>query len=98
MMRRAIWLSLLFIGFVNVSGAQSISSKEIMLWQNTAPGSEGKTGMESVRVTEQGDHVITGVNRPSITPYFPSAANSTGIAVIIAPGGGHSELWITHEG
>jgi len=70
----------------------------ILLWPNGAPGSEGKTAEESVRITEHGEHVVSSVHHPSITPYFPSKENATGAAVIIAPGGGHSELWIDHEG
>jgi acetyl esterase/lipase len=71
---------------------------EILLWPNGAPGSEGKTGEETLRITDQGDHVISHVNKPSITPFLPAADKNTGTAIIIAPGGGHSELWITHEG
>src|SRR5271154_439408 len=72
--------------------------EEIPLWPNGAPGSEGKTGNEMIRVTEQGDHVISNIHHPSITPYFPTPEKATGAAVIIAPGGGHRELWIDHEG
>src|SRR3954468_2334064 len=71
---------------------------EIRLWPKGAPGSEGKTGAEKVRIAETGDHVISNINDPSITPYLPSPDSATGIAVIIASGGGHSELWIDHEG
>ena len=66
--------------------------KEILLWQNNPPGKE------KVRVTNQGDHVISNVHQPSITPYIPGKEKSTGAAVIVAPGGGHRELWIDHEG
>jgi acetyl esterase/lipase len=38
------------------------------------------------------------VQQPSITPYLPEPDKATGAAVIIAPGGGHSEIWIDHEG
>jgi acetyl esterase/lipase len=76
----------------------STDPKEILLWPNGAPGSEGKTGEEKVRIAETGDHVISSIHHPSITPYLPSAKNATGAAVIIAPGGGHVELWIDHEG
>jgi formylglycine-generating enzyme required for sulfatase activity/acetyl esterase/lipase len=72
--------------------------KEILLWPGGAPGSEGKTAPEKVRIAEGGDHVISSIHHPSITPYLPAAAEATGAAVIIAPGGGHSELWIDHEG
>jgi endo-1,4-beta-xylanase len=71
--------------------------KEILLWPNGAPGSEGKTGEEKLRIVE-GDHVISNIHHPSITSYMPAKEKATGAAVIIAPGGGHRELWITHEG
>ena len=74
------------------------SKEEILLWPSGAPGSEGKTGKEKVRIAESGDHVLSNIHRPSITPYVPEKNNSTGVAVIIAPGGGHRELWIDHEG
>jgi len=74
------------------------ATKEIPLWPNGAPGSEGKTGAEKVRIAEGGDHVVSGIHHPSITPYLPAAEKATGAAVIIAPGGGHAELWIDHEG
>ena len=72
--------------------------KEIPLWKGDAPGSAGKTGSEKVRIAEGGDHVVSGIHHPSLTPYIPEAGKRTGVAVIIAPGGGHSELWIDHEG
>ena len=71
---------------------------EILLWPNGAPGSEGKTGDENLRITTEGDNVISHVNKPAIIPYFAAGGNNTGIAIIVAPGGGHSELWISHEG
>jgi len=72
--------------------------KEIPLWQAGAPGSQDKTGEEAVRVTPDGEHVVSNVHKPSITPYLPSKEKSTGAAVIVAPGGGHRELWMDHEG
>lgn len=38
------------------------------------------------------------VHQPSITPYVPAQDKSSGVAVIIAPGGGHSKLCLGHEG
>ncbi len=72
--------------------------KEILLWPNGAPGSEGKSGDEKIRVTQTGEHVVSNIHRPSITPFVPSRRKSTGCAVIVAPGGSHRELWIDHEG
>jgi acetyl esterase/lipase len=70
----------------------------VYLWPNGAPGSEGKTGDEVVRVQPAGDRVISNVHRPSITLYLPAKTAATGAAVLIAPGGGHSALWADHEG
>ncbi len=72
--------------------------QEILLWPNGAPGSAGKTELQKTRVTPQGDIVISHVHKPSIAPYLPQPGKATGVAVIVAPGGGHSELWISHEG
>src|SRR6185295_1310101 len=76
-------------------------SKEIPLWPNGAPGSEGKTGEEAVRITADGEHVISNTHRPSLTPYLPPQNKVNKLsraAVIIIPGGGHRELWVDHEG
>lgn len=70
----------------------------VLLWPNGAPGSEGKTSPETVRISPQGDHVISNVNSPSITVYLPTPDKATGTAVLVIPGGGHSEIWIDHEG
>ncbi|MGH9660660.1 MAG: alpha/beta hydrolase, partial [Bryobacteraceae bacterium] len=71
---------------------------EIASWHGAAPGSEDKTAPETVRVTDSGERVVSSVHRPSLTPYLPSKESATGAAVIIAPGGGHRELWTDHEG
>jgi acetyl esterase/lipase len=70
----------------------------VLLWANGAPGSEGKTANEVIRVNENGEHIVSSVHRPSITVYLPAQDKSSGAAVIIAPGGGHRELWMDHEG
>jgi len=69
----------------------------VLLWSGDAPGSEGKTGDEKTRM-QQDDQIVSSVHRPSITVYLPPKGKATGAAIIVAPGGGHSELWITHEG
>ncbi|MGB7281893.1 MAG: alpha/beta hydrolase [Candidatus Acidiferrum sp.] len=83
--------------FANLAAAASVP-QAILLWPNGAPGSEGKNSEETVRINENGEHIISNVNRPSITPYLPAKEKSTGAAVVIMPGGGHSELWMDHEG
>lgn len=73
------------------------AQQEIRLWPHDAPGSEGKTGKEKMRMVES-DQVLSNIHQPSITLYLPSKETATGAAVIVIPGGGHRELWITHEG
>ena len=41
---------------------------------------------------------FTVVNRPSIYVFLPPKDNATGVAVVVAPGGGHSQLVIDKEG
>jgi acetyl esterase/lipase len=88
------------LGFVCIlaGGFAAVEPEAVLLWPSGAPGSEGKTAEEATRVSPQGDHIISGVHRPSITVYLPSKEKATGAAVVIAPGGGHSELWVDHEG
>jgi acetyl esterase/lipase len=70
----------------------------ISLWPGEAPGSEGKTGEEKVRLSPDGEHILSGIHRPTLTVYLPPKDQATGAAVVICPGGGHRELWIDHEG
>ena len=72
--------------------------KEIPLWTNTAPGSEGKTAPEKVEKSENGELRVSSIHTPSITPYLPAKDKATGTAVLVIPGGGHRMLAITHEG
>jgi endo-1,4-beta-xylanase len=90
-----ITASLLFTASLALAAAEP---QVVLLWPNGAPGSEGKTGDENVRIQPAGDHVISNVHKPSVTVYLPSKETSTGAAVLIAPGGGHSALWVDHEG
>jgi endo-1,4-beta-xylanase len=78
--------------------AHAADPQTVVLWPNGAPGSEGKTGEEQVRTTPQGEKIISNVHHPSILVYLPPKDTATGAAVVIAPGGGHSELWADHEG
>jgi acetyl esterase/lipase len=85
--------------FLTLWAAAAIAQNPVVpLWPAGAPGSEGKTAPEVVRISPQGDHVVSSVHSPSITVYVPPAAKATGAAVVVVPGGGHSELWMDHEG
>jgi acetyl esterase/lipase len=86
---RKTWLAcLLGVLFPALAAAQRV----VPLWLGAQPQHE------IVRVTPQGDHVVTNVHHPSITVYLPARRRATGTAVIVIPGGGHKELWMDHEG
>jgi acetyl esterase/lipase len=74
------------------------NNQAVLLWPNGAPGSEGKSGQETVRISSEGDHVLAGVHHPSITVYLSAKERATGAGIVIIPGGGHRELWMDHEG
>jgi acetyl esterase/lipase len=93
-----VWRGLALFVVTLFAGVTSAAHQSILLWPNGAPGSEGKTAEESVRVNENGEHILSSVHHPSITPYLAAKGKSTGAAVIIIPGGGHRELWMDHEG
>jgi len=96
MQRWAILSSLVCIALLSPLSANAAPLAPILLWPNGAPGSEAKTAAESVRITEQGEHIVSSIHRPSVTPYLPE--KSSGAGVIVIPGGGHRELWMDHEG
>jgi dienelactone hydrolase len=77
------------------AGAQQ---QPIKLWPNGAPGFAGSLTPETVRLNPDGEHIISNIEEPSIIPYLPPTDGATGAAVIVAPGGGHRELWMDHEG
>src|SRR5688572_25539569 len=69
--------------------------KEIPLWPNGAPGSEGKTNKEVITQSASGEISVWGIHNPSLTPYLPAKEKATGTAMLVIPGGGHRVLAIT---
>jgi acetyl esterase/lipase len=101
LVRTGVCLAILLV----VLGARAVAAEPqtILLWPDGAPGSErknsaGKIPEEVVRVNENGEHIVSGIHHPSITAYLPAKDKSAGAAIVIAPGGGHRELWMDHEG
>ncbi|MEO8077458.1 MAG: alpha/beta hydrolase [Acidobacteriota bacterium] len=66
----------------------------VVLWPNGAPGSEARKD-EPEQI--QGETVLN-VHNPSIIVFLPRKEINTGVGMIVAPGGGHTSLWIMHEG
>jgi acetyl esterase/lipase len=103
MRRFFFYLALLHCVFLHTAAQQELAAgrEEFLLWPASA-ATAGVAGQEKVRIAESGDHVVTNIQRPSIT-YYPAEKGKgsdevAGMAMIIAPGGGHAELWIDHEG
>src|SRR5437588_5274247 len=73
---------------------------EIRLWQNGAPGSQAETAPEVFDKTDNPKlpKHFTVVHYPSIYVFLPPKEKANGTAVVIAPGGGHSQLVIDKEG
>jgi acetyl esterase/lipase len=72
---------------------------EIPLWPNGAPGFESKKGEKELKKMQTGgEYTYANIHNPSLTVYLPPKDKATGAAVVIAPGGGHSSIWIVHEG
>ncbi len=76
---------------------------EIRLWPNGAPGFESLTAPEVSRPSNtpkyQGlaaNYTIT--HYPSVYAFLPPKEKATGAAVVVAPGGGHTQVVIEKEG
>lgn len=80
------------------SAAFSADPIAIPLWEKGAPGSESRMKEREKEDKGPGKCNVTNIHHPSITPYLPNPEKTTGVAVIIAPGGGHRMLCLGHEG
>ena len=93
---------LLLLGALAVAAAER--GEEILLWPNGAPGSEGMTKAQEVSKPSTSEKYkslpgnFTVSHLPSIFVFLPPAAKATGAAMIVAPGGGHTQLVIEKEG
>ncbi len=83
---------------VSIATVHASAPETVLLWDGVAPGSEGQTGDEIVRLSDTGEHIVSNVHRPSLTVYLPETAATPTLAVLIIPGGGHREIWTDHEG
>ena len=77
--------------------------EEIKLWPNGAPGSEGITAPEVSKPSTNPKYAgwpsnFTVTHYPSIYVFLPPKEKATGAAMIVAPGGGHTQLVIEKEG
>ncbi|MEO7797813.1 MAG: alpha/beta hydrolase, partial [Opitutaceae bacterium] len=69
-------------------------SPTVVLWPNGAPGSEARKDEPELISAE----TIANVHNPSFIVFLPPKGKATGAGLVLAPGGGHTSLWIMHEG
>ena len=89
-----------------VSCALAISAErgeEIKLWPTGAPGSEGITAPEVSKPSVSPKYAglpgnFTVTHYPSIYVFLAPKETANGASVIVAPGGGHTQLVIEKEG
>src|SRR5438105_5273429 len=77
--------------------------EEIKLWPNDAPGSEGIRADEVSKPSTNPKYSglpnnFTVTHYPSIYVFLPPKEKATGAAMVVAPGGGHTQLVIEKAG
>jgi endo-1,4-beta-xylanase len=76
------------------TGAVPAGKPVIVLWPNGAPGSEARKAEPEAIKEEQ----VLNVHNPSLVAFLPPKGTGNGVGLVLAPGGGHTSLWIVHEG
>jgi acetyl esterase/lipase len=102
-MRSCLFVLLLCVG---VPGALAQSwvvnlpppDRELPLYEGVAPGSENWDWTERTVIRPDGHIATQNVVRPVLQYFAPDPARANGAAVIVAPGGGHTNLVIVHDG
>jgi acetyl esterase/lipase len=94
-----------FCGGFLLAGAALAAGRgeEIKLWPAGAPGSEGVTAAEVSKPSTNPKYAglpanFTLTHYPSIYVFLPPKERATGAAMVVAPGGGHTQLVIDKEG
>lgn len=75
--------------------------EEIKLWPQGAPGSEGETAAEVSKPSTAYPKLaasFTVTHYPSVYVFLPPKENANGMAMVVAPGGGHAQLVMEKEG
>jgi beta-galactosidase len=87
-----------FLALVLCAVAVGSPSQTVLLWPNGVPGSDGNQAPETLRINSLGEKIVSNVHNPSISAFLPVGDTIPHPAVIVLPGGGHTELWMDHEG
>src|ERR1017187_7684107 len=84
--------------FVEATALAAERGEDVRLWPSGAPGSEGETASEVFKGDARLPSNFSVVHYPSIYVFLPPKDKASGMAVVVAPGGGHSQLVIDKEG
>jgi acetyl esterase/lipase len=84
---------------IGLAATSRAADKPLILnvWPDKVPGEKGDIGEEKL-TGQKGSRQITDVTKPTLTIYRPAKEKDTGVAVVIAPGGGYRVLAWDHEG
>ncbi|HEY7156317.1 MAG TPA: alpha/beta hydrolase [Gemmataceae bacterium] len=87
------------ICLVFLAGFGRAADKPLVLdvWPGKPPGEAGSVGEETI-TGQKGGRSLTNVSKPTLTVYRPAKDKDTGVAVVVAPGGGYRALAWDHEG
>jgi acetyl esterase/lipase len=91
-MFRSLVATFLVLSFSSAAVAED--SAPIPLWANGAPGSESRKDQPELAK----DWWVKNIHNPSVTAFLPPADKATGAAVVVCPGGGHTQLVFGAEG
>jgi acetyl esterase/lipase len=91
-MFRSLVATFLVLSFSSAAIAED--STPIPLWANGAPGSESRKDQPELAK----DWWVKNIHNPSVTAFLPPADKATGAAVVVCPGGGHTQLVFGAEG
>lgn len=90
------------LGLTPRASAQDAAPQMVMLWPAGSPTLQGASEKEllSPPDTKPGQRInsIRNVHNPSIEVHLAPADRATGTAILVAPGGGHSQLVWASEG
>jgi acetyl esterase/lipase/predicted amidohydrolase len=102
-MKRFLILSFVAVWLNATSAAQAADQPLVLnVWPGTTVGDHGQIGPERIRAAAEAPTKdakwLTNVTRPTISVFQPDAANRTGVAILICPGGGYWNLAWDKEG
>jgi len=89
---------ILTLAFAGAAISQVPRGLEIPLWVGGAPGAEDAPDVSQPSDDPALPKKFTVVHHPSVYVFLAPKDKANGVAVVVAPGGGHSQLVIDKEG